>query len=30
MTISRLGVVLPPTGAWRDQAAEYRWAEDVG
>jgi alkanesulfonate monooxygenase SsuD/methylene tetrahydromethanopterin reductase-like flavin-dependent oxidoreductase (luciferase family) len=30
MSISRLGVVLPPTGAWRDQAAEYRWAEDVG
>ena len=30
MSITRLGVVLPPTGAWRDQAAEYRWAEDVG
>ena len=30
MSISRLGVVLPPTGAWKAQAAEYRWAEDVG
>jgi alkanesulfonate monooxygenase SsuD/methylene tetrahydromethanopterin reductase-like flavin-dependent oxidoreductase (luciferase family) len=30
MSITRLGVVLPPTGAWRDQATEYRWAEDVG
>jgi alkanesulfonate monooxygenase SsuD/methylene tetrahydromethanopterin reductase-like flavin-dependent oxidoreductase (luciferase family) len=30
MIISRLGVVLPPIGAWRDQEAEYRWAEDVG
>jgi alkanesulfonate monooxygenase SsuD/methylene tetrahydromethanopterin reductase-like flavin-dependent oxidoreductase (luciferase family) len=30
MSISRLGVVLPPTGSWQDQASEYRWAEEVG
>ena len=30
MSVSRLGVVLPPSGRWRVLSAEYRWAEDVG
>ncbi|GAB3666207.1 LLM class flavin-dependent oxidoreductase [Nocardioides korecus] len=30
MTVTRLGVVIPPTGPWSEQRGWYRWAEDVG
>ena len=30
MSLSRLGVVLPPVGPWNAQARGYRWAEEVG
>jgi alkanesulfonate monooxygenase SsuD/methylene tetrahydromethanopterin reductase-like flavin-dependent oxidoreductase (luciferase family) len=30
MSVSRLGVVLPPSGHWRDLSAQYRWAEEIG
>ncbi|WP_137844587.1 LLM class flavin-dependent oxidoreductase [Microbacterium sp. 2FI] len=30
MALSRISVVIPPMGPWREQSAWYRWAEDVG
>ncbi|MEU1972248.1 LLM class flavin-dependent oxidoreductase [Microbacterium sp. NPDC019599] len=30
MALSRISVVIPPIGPWRDQARWYRWAEDIG
>jgi alkanesulfonate monooxygenase SsuD/methylene tetrahydromethanopterin reductase-like flavin-dependent oxidoreductase (luciferase family) len=30
MSLSRLGLVVPPVGPWRVQARGYRWAEEVG
>lgn len=30
MSLSRLGVILPPVGPWSAQARGYRWAEEVG
>ncbi|WP_345801749.1 LLM class flavin-dependent oxidoreductase [Microbacterium sp. AZCO] len=30
MALSRISVVIPPMGPWRDQAEWYRWAEDIG
>ena len=30
MSLSRLGLLLPPVGPWRAQARGYRWAEEVG
>lgn len=30
MSLSRLGLVLPPVGHWSAQARGYRWAEEVG
>jgi alkanesulfonate monooxygenase SsuD/methylene tetrahydromethanopterin reductase-like flavin-dependent oxidoreductase (luciferase family) len=30
MSLSRIGLVVPPVGPWSAQARGYRWAEDVG
>lgn len=30
MTLDRIGVVIPPVGAWRAQERWYRWADDIG
>ncbi|MEZ5297351.1 MAG: LLM class flavin-dependent oxidoreductase [Ilumatobacteraceae bacterium] len=30
MSLSRLSLLLPPVGPWRDQLPGYRWAEEVG
>ena len=30
MSLSRLGLILPPVGHWSAQARGYRWAEEVG
>ncbi|GAA1466005.1 LLM class flavin-dependent oxidoreductase [Microbacterium thalassium] len=30
MALSRISLVIPPVGLWREQARWYQWAEDVG
>ncbi|WES63182.1 LLM class flavin-dependent oxidoreductase [Microbacter sp. GSS18] len=30
MTLSRISLIVPPIGPWRDQERWYRWGEDVG
>jgi hypothetical protein len=30
MSLSRLGLIVPPVGPWSAQARGYRWAEEVG